>query len=78
MAHPVITLGNELEHPGILSKERLIKILSERYIHLEDLPNLEKSDLIELFYKHVTPKPQRLQQLRRARRKSTIIRLNKR
>ncbi|XP_074627308.1 uncharacterized protein LOC141885303 [Acropora palmata] len=70
--------SHELDHPEILSKERLIDILRERCIHFEDLLNLEKSDLVELFYKHVTPKPQRPQQLRRARRKSTIIHSNRR
>lgn len=70
--------SRELDHPEILSKVRLIDILRERCMHFEDLLNLEKSDLVELFYKHVTPKPQRPQQLRRARRKSTVIHSNKR
>jgi len=34
----------------------------------EDLLNLEKGDLVQLFYKYVTPLPQRLHQLRRAKR----------
>jgi len=58
-------------------------------MHLQDLVDLEKGDLVQLFYKYVTPLPQRLHQLRRAKRviphsresakgKSTIIRLTKR
>lgn len=84
--------GNELDHPEVLSRERLLQILCERSMHQEDLVHLEKGDLVQLFYKHVTPLPQRLHQLRRAKRvlpcagqraiskgkTSTIIRLTKR
>lgn len=60
--------GNELHHPEVLSRERLLEILCERSLHHEDLVNLEKGDLVQLFYKYVTPLPQRLHQLRRAKR----------
>ncbi|XP_068698098.1 uncharacterized protein [Montipora foliosa] len=82
----------ELDFPEILSKERLIEILCQRCMQLQDLMDLEKSDLVELFHKYVTPLPQRLHQLRRAKRmipcggkqrgtsqgKNTITRLLKR
>ncbi|XP_078373155.1 uncharacterized protein LOC144656789 isoform X2 [Oculina patagonica] len=86
--------SNELDHPEVLSRERLLEILYERSMRQEDLVNLEKSDLVQLFYNYVTPLPQRLHQLRRAKREtpcgrsgervsskgrtSTIIRLTKR
>ena len=60
--------GNELDHPEVLSRERLLEILCERSMREEDLMNLEKADLVQLFYKYVTPLPQRLHQLRRAKR----------
>lgn len=92
MADSTRSYGNELDHPEVLSRERLIEILCERSILLQDLVDLEKGDLVQLFYKYVTPLPQRLHQLRRAKRvapsgkergtsqgrKSTIIRLTKR
>lgn len=59
---------NELDHPEVLSRERLIEILCERSMRQEDLLILEKGDLVQLFYKYVTPLPQRLHQLRRAKR----------
>ena len=58
----------ELDHPEVLSRERLLEILCERSLHHEDLVNLEKDDLVQLYYKYVTPLPQRLHQLRRAKR----------
>ena len=60
--------GNELDHPEVLSRERLLEILCERSLRHEDLVDLEKGDLVQLFYKYVTPLPQRLHQLRRAKR----------
>ena len=88
------SMSNELDHPEVLSRERLIEILCERSMRQEDLLSLEKGDLVQLFYKYVTPLPQRLHQLRRAKRvtpcgrsgssvsskgkSSTIIRLTKR
>lgn len=68
MAVSTRSTGNELDHPEVLSRERLIEILCERCMHLQDLVDLEKGDLVQLFYKHVTPLPQRLHQLRRAKR----------
>lgn len=86
--------SNELDHPEVLSRERLLEILCERSMRQEDLVNLEKGDLVQLFYQFVTPLPQRLHQLRRAKRvipcgrsrestsskgkTSTVIRLTKR
>ena len=91
MADTTSSTSNELDHPEVLSRERLIEILSERCLNLQALVDLEKGDLVQLFYKYVTPLPQRLHQLRRAKReipcggesatlesKSTIIRLTKR
>lgn len=91
MADTARSTSNELDHPEVLSRERLIGLLSERCLNLQDLVDLEKGDLVQLFYKYVTPLPQRLHQLRRAKRqipcgresatpksKSTIIRLTKR
>ena len=60
--------GNELDHPEVLSRERLLEILCERSLRQDDLVDLEKGDLVQLFYKYVTPLPQRLHQLRRAKR----------
>lgn len=60
--------SNELDHPEVLSRERLLEILCERSMRQEDLVDLEKGDLVQLFYKYVTPLPQRLHQLRRAKR----------
>lgn len=92
MADSTRPYGNELDHPEVLSRERLIEILCERSILLQDLVDLEKGDLVQLFYRYVTPLPQRLHQLRRAKRvapsgkervtsqgrKSKLIRLTKR
>ncbi|PFX34534.1 hypothetical protein AWC38_SpisGene522 [Stylophora pistillata] len=61
--------SNELDHPEVLSRERLLDILCDRSIPREDLICLEKGDLVQIFYKYVTPLPQRLHQLRRARRR---------
>ena len=92
MADSTSSKANELDHPEVLSSERLTEILCERSIHPQDLVDLDKGDLVQLFYKYVTPLPQRLHQLRRAKRvspfgkesetskrkTSTIIRLTKR
>ena len=92
MADSTRPTSNELDHPEVLSKERLLEILRERSMHPQGLADLDKGDLVQLFYKYVTPLPQRLHQLRRAKRgtpcgresgtsktkTSTIIRLTKR
>ena len=64
--------SNELFHPEVLSRERLLQILCDRSIPREHLLYLEKGDLVQLFYKYVTPLPQRLYQLRRARRRQHV------
>lgn len=64
--------SNELHHPEVLSRERLLQILCDRSIPLEHLLYLEKGDLVQLFYKYVTPLPQRLHQLRRAGRRQHV------
>lgn len=64
--------SNELFHPEVLSRERLLQILCDRSIPREHLLYLEKGDLVQLFYKYVTPLPQRLHQLRRARRRQHV------
>lgn len=57
-----------LIHPEVLPRENLVEILVERRLPLEEVENLEKHALVELFYKFVTPLPQRLHQLRRSKR----------
>lgn len=59
---------NELDHPGVLSRERLEEILCERSIHPQYFVDLDKDALVQLFYNHVTPLPQRPYQLRRVKR----------
>ena len=60
--------SNELDHPEVLSRERLMEILCERSMNINELIDMEKQDLIQLFYKFVSPLPQRIHQLRRGKR----------
>lgn len=57
-----------LDHPEVLDRENLIKFLQERCIPLHEINSLDKEQLVLLFYKYVAPLPQRLHQLRRAKR----------
>ncbi|XP_078698673.1 uncharacterized protein LOC144926083 [Branchiostoma floridae x Branchiostoma belcheri] len=57
----------DLIHPEILSKDTLIDILTERLVlkHHHGNQSLDKAQLVEMFYKAVTPKPQRKYRLNR-------------
>ncbi|CAH1227312.1 Hypp157 [Branchiostoma lanceolatum] len=57
----------DLIHPEILSKDTLIDILTERLVlkNHHGNPSLDKAQLVEMFYKAVTPKPQRKYRLNR-------------
>lgn len=57
-----------LDHPEILDRENLIEILCNRSIPLDEIKDLDKQELVNLFYKFVAPLPQRLHQLRRGKR----------
>jgi hypothetical protein len=57
-----------LDHPEVLDREKLMEILRNRCIPLTEIKDLEKQDLVALFYKHVAPLPQRMHQLRRGKR----------
>lgn len=60
--------NENLDYPEILSRERLIEILSQRCFANEEIQGLEKHQLVNLFYKFVTPLPQRTVQLKRTKR----------
>lgn len=64
-----ITEDVNLVHPEVLTREKLVEILVERRMPLNEIDNLEKHALVELFYKFVVPLPQRLHQLRRSKRR---------
>ena len=68
MAYEIASETIDLNHPEVLSRETLVEILVERRLPLEEVQDLEKHALVELFYKFVAPLPQRLHQLRRSKR----------
>ncbi|KAL5010025.1 hypothetical protein ScPMuIL_012330 [Solemya velum] len=49
----------DLLYPELLTREGLLHILSQRYIRNEDVENLDKEELLELYYKFIIPLPQR-------------------
>lgn len=57
-----------LQHPEVLDREDLLQILQKRCLPLQEIDHLGKEELVFLFYKYVSPLPQRLHQLRRAKR----------
>ncbi|XP_031570021.1 uncharacterized protein LOC116304419 [Actinia tenebrosa] len=61
-------IQQNLDHPEILDRENLIEILCDRSIPLDEIKDLDKQELVNLFYKFVAPLPQRLHQLRRGKR----------
>ncbi|XP_078619401.1 uncharacterized protein LOC144886585 [Branchiostoma floridae x Branchiostoma japonicum] len=63
----------DLIHPEILSKDTLIDILTQRLVlkHHHGDESLDKAHLVEMFYKAVTPKPQRKYRLNRRGRVMT-------
>ncbi|XP_041352471.1 ashwin-like [Gigantopelta aegis] len=46
-------------YPELLTKDGLILILSQRYIQDANLGELDKQDLLDLYYKYIIPLPQR-------------------
>lgn len=57
-----------LDHPEVLDRDKLVEILQKRCIPLDEIDGLDKEHLIVLFYKYVSPLPQRIHQLRRSKR----------
>ncbi|XP_077977918.1 ashwin-like [Glandiceps talaboti] len=49
----------DLLHPEILSKETIIKILKSRCVRLDNMYNMDKDALVEVFHRTVLPMPQR-------------------
>lgn len=46
-------------YPELLSQERLVEILRQRYIRRTDLDQLQKDELVDLYNKYIIPLPQR-------------------
>lgn len=46
-------------YPELLSQDRLVEILRQRYIRRTDLEQLQKDELVDLYYKFIIPLPQR-------------------
>ena len=60
--------AGELDHPEVLSRERLLEILSDRCLPVSEIEHQEKHELVSLFYRFVSPLPQRTRQLKRTTR----------
>eukprot|EP00105_Crassostrea_gigas_P029394 XP_011451329.1 PREDICTED: ashwin [Crassostrea gigas] len=46
-------------YPELMSQDKLVKILRQRYIRRTDLEQLQKDELVDLYYKYIIPLPQR-------------------
>ncbi|KAG5682831.1 hypothetical protein PVAND_012155 [Polypedilum vanderplanki] len=52
--------NNDLLHPNLLRNDQLVQIIRERQLNINNLENLSRYELLELFKKYILPKPQRL------------------
>ncbi|XP_061169549.1 ashwin-like [Saccostrea echinata] len=58
-------------YPELLSEEKLVQILRQRYIRHTDLTQLAKEQLVDLYYKYIIPLPQRTYRNNRRGREMT-------
>ena len=61
-----------LNHPEILSVEKLREILLSRSIPSKDVMNKDKNDLVQLFYRFIVPLPQRKVRRRRVNQVNSV------
>ncbi|XP_062620313.1 ashwin-like [Saccostrea cucullata] len=58
-------------YPELLSEEKLVQILRQRFIRHKDLTQLDKEQLVDLYYKYIIPLPQRTYRNNRRGREMT-------
>ena len=69
-------MASNINHPEILSVEKLREILLSRSIPSKDVMNKDKNDLVQLFYRFIVPLPQRKVHRRRGGRASQVSSAN--
>ncbi|CRK90680.1 CLUMA_CG004381, isoform A [Clunio marinus] len=54
-------MEEKLLHPYLLQNNELIMLIKERELNISNLEQLERTELMDVYRKHIMPKPQRRQ-----------------